>query len=177
MQSVEATVNGVLAPLYYVSPTQANVQIPYATAPGAASLVVYQAGQSTTSQIQIVAAAPGIFTDGNGNTVPDASGSAGQTLTLFITGDGEITPSLASGSAPATSTPVTSLPKSNLPVSMTIGGTPAQIVFNGIPYGLVGVTQINFVVPAGLAPGPQPVVITVGTASSKAAMFTIAAGS
>jgi uncharacterized protein (TIGR03437 family) len=177
MQNFEATVNGVLAPLYYVSPTQANVQIPYGTAPGTATLKVFQAGQSATSQIQIATAAPGIFADANGNTVPYASGAAGESLVLFITGDGEVTPALVTGSAPSTSIPVTSLPKSVLPVSMTIGGQPAQILFDGIPYGLAGVTQINFVVPSGLAAGPQPVMVTVGTVASQAATFTVTAGS
>jgi uncharacterized protein (TIGR03437 family) len=177
MQSFEATVNGVLAPLYYISPTQANVQIPYGTAPGAATLTVYQGGQSTTTQIQIAASAPGIFADANGNTVPYASGAAGQALVLFITGDGEVSPSLASGAAPAPTTPVANLPKSVLPVSVTIGGQAAQILFDGIPSGLVGVTQINFVVPSGLSPEPQPVVVTVGTTPSKPATFTVTTGS
>jgi uncharacterized protein (TIGR03437 family) len=173
MRSFEATVNGVLAPLYYISPTQANVQIPYGTAPGPATLTVYQAGQSTTSQIKIAAAAPGIFADANGNAVPYASGAAGQALVLFITGDGEVAPALTTGSAPSTSIPVTSLPKSVLPVSLTIGGQTAQILFDGIAYGLVGVTQINFVVPSGLTPGPQPMVVTVGTVSSPPVTFTV----
>jgi uncharacterized protein (TIGR03437 family) len=172
-QGFEATVNGVLAPIYYVSPTQANVQIPYGTAPGPAELVVYQAGQSAATQIQISAAAPGIFADGNGNTVPYASGSAGQTLVIFITGDGEVAPALATGTAPPSSTPIANLPQSILPLTLSIGGQSAQILFNGIPYGLVGVTQLNFVVPSGLTPGPQQVVVTVGTAPSKPATFTI----
>ena len=61
LKNFEATVNGVLTPIYYVSPTFANVQIPYGTAPGPATLVVYQGGQSASTQIQIAAAAPGIF--------------------------------------------------------------------------------------------------------------------
>ncbi len=173
MQNFEATVNGVLTPLYYVSPTQVNAQIPYGTPPGPATLTVYQGSQSASAQIQIAAAAPGIFTDASGNTVPYASGSAGQTLLLFLTGDGEVTPPLPTGTAPDPSIPIGSLPKSTLPLSLTIGGQPAQIVFDGIPYGLVGATQINFVVPSGLAPGPQPVVVKVGTAQSKSATFTI----
>ncbi len=177
MQGFTATVNNISAPLYYVSPTQVNMQIPYGIAPGAATLTVSQGGESTSAQIQIAAAAPGIFTDANGNTVPYASGAPGQTLILFITGDGEVSPALATGSAPASSTPLSSLPKSILPVTLTIGDKTANIAFDGIPYGLVGVTQINFVVPSGLASGPQPVVVTVGTAASKAATFTITGGS
>jgi uncharacterized protein (TIGR03437 family) len=173
MENFEATVNGTLAPLYYVSPSQVNLQIPYGTPSGPATLVVYESGQSASSTLQIVPAAPGIFTDATGNTVPYASGSAGQTLVLFLTGDGEVSPALASGSSPSTSLPVTGLPQSILPVTLTIGGKPATIAFDGIPYGLAGVTQINFVVPAGLAAGPQQVVVTVGTTASKPATFTI----
>jgi len=40
--------------------------------------VVYQGGESATAQIQVAPAAPGIFADANGNTVPYPSGSAGQ---------------------------------------------------------------------------------------------------
>ena len=176
MEGFEATLNGVLMPLYYVSAGQVNAQIPYGIATGPATLEVYNGGQSASSTIQIAAAAPGIFVDGQGNTVPYASGSAGQELVMFITGDGAVSPPLATGTSPATSIPVTSLPKSVLPLSMTIGGQPAQVVFYGIPYGLVGVTQINFVVPSGLSPGPQPVVVTVGTTQSQPATFTVTGG-
>jgi uncharacterized protein (TIGR03437 family) len=177
LEGFSATVNGVAAPIYYVSPAQVNVQIPYGTQPGTATLMISQGGQTATSQLPIAAAAPGIFTDANGNTVPYASGSAGQTLILYITGDGEVSPALPTGTAPTTATPVTALPKSVLPLTLTIGGQTAATTFYGIPYGLVGVTQINFVVPSGLAAGPQPVVVTVGTASSKAATFTVTGGS
>src|SRR5205085_5868969 len=36
----EASINSVPAPLYYVSPNQVNVQIPYETQPGQATLVL-----------------------------------------------------------------------------------------------------------------------------------------
>jgi uncharacterized protein (TIGR03437 family) len=57
---------------------------------------------------------------------------------------------------------------------MTIGGVPVtSFEFIGIPPGLVGVTQINFVVPSNAPLGTQQVVVTVGNASSQAAMFTV----
>jgi uncharacterized protein (TIGR03437 family) len=49
---------------------------------------------------------------------------------------------------------------------MTIGGKPAKIVFTGIVTGLIGITQVNFTIPPDLAPGLQPVVVTVGGVSS-----------
>jgi uncharacterized protein (TIGR03437 family) len=37
----------------------------------------------------------------------------------------------------------------------------------------VGVTQINFTIPSSVAPGPQPVVVTVGGQQSAAATITV----
>ena len=77
------------------------------------------------------------------------------------------------GVAPATSTPLEGLPKPKLDVKVTIGGVPAKVDFAGIPYGLVGVTQVNFVVPADAPLGKQPVVVTVGNTASAPAQFTV----
>ena len=48
MAGVSATVNGIAAPLYYVSPLQLNIQIPYETATGTALLAVSNNGQVAT---------------------------------------------------------------------------------------------------------------------------------
>jgi uncharacterized protein (TIGR03437 family) len=66
------------------------------------------------------------------------------------------------------------LPKPKEAVTVTVGGIASpQITFVGIPSGLVGVTQINFVVPSNVPSGRQPVVVTVGTVSTPAAYITI----
>lgn len=168
-----AFINGVAAPLYYVSPRQVNLQIPYETQPGDATLIVSNGLRTATLALRVVNAAPGIFAGGDGFTVPFASGARGQTYSLFITGEGQVAPSLATGSPPALTTPVASLPRPVLPVTMTIGGVDTPILFAGIPYFLVGVTQINFTVPATAPLGKQQVIVTVGDAASVAANFTV----
>ena len=175
MSGFTAYVNGVSAPFYYVSPTQVNVQVPYSTQPGRATLQLQSNNGVVFSNypLQVTPAAPGIFADTSGFTVPYTSGSRSQTLALYITGEGQVSPALATGSAPAAATPLNQLPKPVLPVSLTIGGKDAPISFVGIPYGLVGVTQINFTVPPDVASGEQPVVVTVGTAASKPARFNV----
>ena len=42
--AVEVTVNGRSAPLYFVSPTQINAQVPWETEPGQAQVVVKRGG-------------------------------------------------------------------------------------------------------------------------------------
>jgi len=49
------------------------------------------------------------------------------------------------------------------------------LLFQAIPSGLAGVTQIDLTVPSGVAAGPQQVVVTVGSVASPALSLTIAA--
>ncbi len=169
----EASVNGVPAPLYYVSPNQVNLQIPYETQPGRATLTVGNPYVNVDYPIQVAAAAPGIFTQPDGSLVPNASASVNQTITLYLTGDGQPSPSLATGTAPAVNTPTSRLPKPRQTVTVTVGGVAATTTFVGIPVGYVGVTQVNFTVPAGVPPGTQNVVVSVGGVASAPAKLVI----
>jgi len=55
------------------------------------------------------------------------------------------------------------------PVTATIGGVNTHVDYAGPAPDLVnGAIQVNLTIPPGLTPGPQPVVITVGTAQSQA---------
>ena len=175
MAGFEASINGVTTPLYYVSPNQVNLQIPYETSTGPATLTVGNPYDSVDVNFTVSAAGPGIFTalDGSGAVVPSTTISAGQTATVYITGDGQVTPSLATGTSPAASTPLSRLPKPRLNLTVTVGGIPATTTFVGIPSWSVGVTQINFTIPAGVPSGVQPVVVTVGTTATPAANITI----
>lgn len=170
---VSATVNGIAAPLYYVSPGQLNIQVPYETGSGPAVLGVNNNGLVASYVFTAAPSAPGIFTDSKGALVPFGSGKPGDTLTLFVTGEGLVTPPLATGASPFFATPLALLPQPGLPVVITVGNINADVSFTGIPPGLAGVTQINFVVPQGVAVGIQPVVVTVGGVSSKAANLTV----
>jgi len=71
-----------------------------------------------------------------------------------------VTPALFTGASPAAGTAVNKLPQPRLPVTVTVGGIPAAIQFEGIPTLLVGTTQINFVIPPGVPSGVQTVVVT-----------------
>jgi uncharacterized protein (TIGR03437 family) len=114
-----------------------------------------------------------MFPDGSVN--PSNTASVGQTVPLFITGEGQVTPSLADGTTPSASTPLSKLPAPRQAVKVTVAGIPCAqpLPFVGIPSGLVGVTQINFTIPPGVPSGRQPVVVTVGSAASPPAYITI----
>jgi uncharacterized protein (TIGR03437 family) len=174
LAGVSVTVNGITAPLYYVSPTQLNMQIPFETPVNTTvTLVVNNNGQAASHTFAMSAAAPGVFADQNGAPIPNASGARGKVLTLFVTGAGALAPPIATGSAPPAGAAITQLPSPIHNASVTVGGLDAPIQFIGVPPGLAGVVQINYQVPASAPPGVQPIVVTIGGAGSNPVKLTV----
>ncbi len=175
MAGTTATVSGAAAPLYFVSPNQVNLQIPYEVKSGNATLTINSpAGGSFSQSIYIVPSAPGIFTTADGRyIVPQVSVLPGNYATLFLTGAGAVSPSIATGAAPPLGSAVSSLPKPVGYVEVYIGGESAQVSFAGVPDLLVGVAQVNFRVPSDMKSGDQPVVVIVGNASSQTAYLRV----
>ncbi len=173
LAGVSATVNGIAAPVYYVLPYQIVIQVPYETPAGKAFLAVNDNGRVATYSFTVSPSAPGIFSDVNLQLVPTASAKRGQSLAFFITGEGDVTGGLATGSDPATTLSLNQLPAPRLPFTMTVGGLTVTPLFVGIPYGLVGVTQVNFTVPANAPLGLQPVVVKVGGIASAKALINL----
>ncbi|MGA2268739.1 MAG: protease pro-enzyme activation domain-containing protein [Bryobacteraceae bacterium] len=172
---VTATINGLPAPLLYVSPNQINLQIPYAAGAGPAVIGVTSNGLAGGLQTQLVAASPGIFLESNGNLIGNPVLKPGDSFALYATGVGEISPQLKSAWSPTAGTALSGLPKPLLPVSVTVGGVQAFVPFLGITPGLVGTAQINFTVPMSVPAGKQPVVVTVAGVSSPAGNITVQA--
>jgi uncharacterized protein (TIGR03437 family) len=170
------TIGGVNAPLYYVSPGQLNVQIPYETPVNQpAILTVNNNGRTATTTLTVASAAPGLFTDVNGAIVPTATVAQGGIVVLYLTGVGAVSPAMATGAAPAAGTPVAQLPIPMQKTTVSIGGVAGVIEFAGIPTALVGVAQINLLIPTTVPLGQQPVVVTIGGVASAPATITVTA--
>uniref|UniRef100_Q01UW2 Peptidase S8 and S53, subtilisin, kexin, sedolisin n=1 Tax=Solibacter usitatus (strain Ellin6076) TaxID=234267 RepID=Q01UW2_SOLUE len=167
LAGVSATVNGVSAPLYSAAPGQLKVQIPYEAGSGAAVVAVNNNGKIAYFPVTIKTTAPGIFASAN------AAGKQGQTIVAYVTGEGDLTPSTATGSTPADGTSASRLPKPRLPITVTVGGLNAAVTFAGLQSGTAGVMQVNFTIPAATPLGAQPVVISVGGLPSPAATVTV----
>jgi uncharacterized protein (TIGR03437 family) len=55
----------------------------------------------------------------------------------------------------------------------TIGGAAAPVSFSGLAPNFVGLYQVNVQVPTGLAPGNQPLVLTISGASNKPVLLPV----
>ena len=162
LAGVSATVNGITAPLYSVAPGLITLQIPYETPAGLAVLGIDNGGQIASYLLPVAISAPGFFTTRGNLLTPTATARPSQVVTAFITGEGDITPFLATGASPANSTSTGNLPVPRLPITVTVAGLRAAIQFAGIAPGLVGVTQINFTIPANAPLGVQTVAVSLG---------------
>jgi len=171
LDGVSAAVNGIAAPIVYISPTQINIQIPYEAGAGQAVVGINNNGQIAGSQVAISATAPGIYVDGSGNVSPTFTVAQGGILTLYLAGAGEVTNQITTGYAPTASTANQFQPL--LPVSVTVGGTQAFVLASKLTANQVGTTQLTILVPPSVAAGVQPVVVTIGGASSSPANVTV----
>jgi uncharacterized protein (TIGR03437 family) len=148
------SVNGTLLPLLFASPTQINAQLPF-NATGQSSLVLYTPGGiSDTFNFTVLPTAPSVFRTANGTAtiIRDVDGQyitnntpihLNETLTIYLTGMGGTTPSVAPG-APAPSSP---LAVATVQPTITIGGSSIFVLWAGLAPKQVGVYQINALVP------------------------------
>jgi uncharacterized protein (TIGR03437 family) len=178
--NVTVTVNGELAPLFYVSATQINAQMPADTAPGVATVIVKN-GSTVSNAVAVTVPAtgtPGIAVYGNNQAVvvnsdnitvnsPSKPAKVGDEVVVYFTGGGPVNPAgaLATGvPAPDALSPISS------PYSITVNGVAATVDYIGLTPGSVGLYQANFVIP-NVASGDHPLVITIsGTASNNPVM-------
>ncbi len=178
------TVNGAAVPLYYVSPTQVNFEMPSGVS-GTVDVQVISASASPTAARTAAHPEPLTPTDVGLFVTPDDRASAlhqdltvatpaspfaaGDLVILYVTGQGSVTPPIPDGAA----APASPLSTVDAHVEVSIGGKPAMVVFAGMAPGYAGLAQVNAIVPAGLPPGDQPAFVTIGGTPSNAGMIPV----
>jgi uncharacterized protein (TIGR03437 family) len=169
---VSVLVNGVQAPLSFVSPGQINALVPYATVGPTATFVVNNNNASSNSvEVPVAATAPGVFSldstgvgrgailHANFSLVNLASpAKRGETVLIFLTGLGAVDPPVPDGTAGAANP----LSKAVATVNALIDGLPATVRYAGLAPLFPGLYQLNIVVPSDLsvtATGPFPLAV------------------
>jgi uncharacterized protein (TIGR03437 family) len=169
----------IVAPLQFIGPNQANLQIPSSAPVGAARIAVRVAetGELIAGSSTVFAAvSPGLFTtarngrgqaaalnqDGRINS-PANPAVRGSVVTLFGTGQGQVSPPARDG-FPAPPSPLSytvTVPTadgrvcvaSQPSMCVAVGNAFGDVQFSGLAPGLVGVWQINVRIPADVTPG------------------------
>ncbi|MBI3696756.1 MAG: S8 family serine peptidase [Acidobacteria bacterium] len=164
---------GVSVPgrLFFVSPGQLNVQVPWELAGLTFAMVKVRINDSVSAvyRLELSDYAPGIFeydlsgqkfgvvTHADGSVVtPSNPARRGETVIVYATGVGPVDPPQASGEA-ASAQPLARMVQT--PV-VTVGGQAASVFFSGLAPSFVGLNQLNVTIPLGAPSGVQPLVIT-----------------
>jgi len=174
---VSVAVNGLAAPLFFVSPNQINLQVPFEVTGTQAMVVVNTAAaQSAPFTILLTSASPAIYTvlsNGSGpGAITHADGrlisrdnpaQPGETVIVYGTGFGTVKPAVSSGTVapgPPGLAQLVTMPR------VQFDGQDAAIFYAGLAPAQVGLYQINAQVPKGVKSGyPMVTVQTNGVAA------------
>ena len=185
---VSVTLNGKAAYLWFVSPTQINLQAPDDDTTGAVEVVVKNGFGTSKSTVTLAPSSPSFSLLDDGKHVagviltPDLSGAygggtydligpdgafpfstrpakPGENLILFGVGFGPTNPSVPAGQVFSGAAPTVN------PVVISIGGIQADVAFAGLT--AAGLYQFNVTVPDG-ATGEQPLQATVNGVRTQA---------
>lgn len=197
LDGTSVTINGKSAAVYYISPTQVNVQAPDDTATGPVNVVLTTAaGASAPFSVQEQATQPGIlvpasfkvngtqyavaqFQDGTyvGKTglisgVAFRPAKPGDALTIYGIGFGAVTPTIPAGTI--VPNPVDGQANHLTgKLSVTFGQTNANLLYQGLAPNFVGLYQFNVVVPQ-VSAGDVPITFSLnGKSTGQTASLTI----
>lgn len=176
---ITVRIGGQLAPLYFVSPSQINAQLPGTLTPRPQpwKLSIIREGLSNPAvaeaDVFVLDAAPALFpvvahvdfsVVGRGEPAGSRPAAAGEVAILFGTGFGPSQPPVDTGQLPpfAAST--------QLPHRVFLAGqelAPQQVLYFGQAPWFAGLQQVNIVLPEGLATGDYEVQVEVGGVMSQ----------
>ena len=179
-------VGGQAAPLYFVMPTQVNLQIPWELAGRTQTSIVATVNgiASSTQTVALASFAPGIFSiDATGTgqgavliastaqlAAPGTAARRGGYVSIFCTGLGAVTNQPGTGDA----APGAPYSLTRTTPTVKIGGVAAVLQYSGLAPGFVGLYQVNAQVPMSVSPGNAvPVIISVENSTSNTVTIAV----
>ena len=181
LAGTSVTIGGILAPLYYVSPSQIDAQLPFELLAGNQyEVIINSAGAlSTPSSISVSAATPGIAASPSGLVIaqhadyslvsPESPAKPGEYLVLYLAGLGATDTAVADGAA----SPSSPLAHPLIAPVLTLNGTSVPVYFGGLTPGFVGLYQMNFQVPVGETSGNLQLVVSQAGAASNSTTLPV----
>ena len=166
------TVNGVSMPLFLVSSTQVNAQLPFNLDGNSQMVLRTPGGVSNNLNFTILPTAPSVFhtadsspsvfRSANSAIVSDGNPvQAGDELIIYATGLGQTSPAAVTGAAAPANAVAMVQP------AVALGGMPLGVDFAGLSAGAVGVYEIHVSVPSSIAGGEGvPLTIQQGGSST-----------
>jgi len=171
--NVSVFVDGVRAPLYFVSASQINFQVPWEVVDQTATISVTNGVWNLTFTNSVLASWPGLFS----TVLHSADYSLVTSENPAV--DGEVVLIYATGLGPVSNTPVDGAPAPGAPLAVAktppvvaIDGQAASVLWCGLAPGFVGLYQVNVRVPMGIH-GTNSVGMTLADAPSNSISISV----
>ena len=185
-QNTQLIVGGFVAPLYFLSSAQLNVEIPaeLAALQQYPAVGVVNNALSLPVQITVVPAAPGVaaYMDGSVEaehsdfSLIDSNSPAhpGESIVIYLVGMGPTNPAVKSGAAAPGLNPGDTLAAATVQPVVKVNNQTAQIQFAGLTPGAIGLYQINFVVPTTASAGSLSLTVSQGGTNANTTTLPVA---
>ena len=186
LDGVSVTIDGKPAFVYYISPTQINVQAPSDSAVGMVNVVVDNNGNiSAPAAAQLQAVAPAFFMYpgtnyavasrlpdyallGDPSAVPGSvAAKPGDTVVLWGTGFGATLPAVAAGTTVSGASAVVTAP------TVTVGGTAVPVIGTVLTAGSAGLYQVTIQLPATVPTGAVAVQAFAGGVPTQSGLLLV----
>lgn len=180
---VQVLMNNRPAPIYYVSPSQVAVIVPYGIPDEIVQIQVIRDSVTSNAVTSFkYQTGPGLFSEseqGQGlakilhtdyrQVTPDNPAIPGEVLQVFLTGLGPVFPSIADGGLGPV--PPQQLAEATLAIGARVDNLDAPVSYKGLAPGLAGLYQVNMTVPAGVSNGD--VYVDISTPDAYTSQVTI----
>ena len=183
LAGVQVLINNRPAPIYYVSSGQVSVIVPFETTGSVAQIQVVNNQSSSNMVTELVnPTTPGLFSipaggigyaaaeHADGSLVsPSHPAQVGETIAVYVTGLGDVLPSIADG-APGVSSSTTNT------ITAAVNNTLATVAYAGLAPSLVGLYQVNVTIPSGVAAGDWYLDISGPDSYTSEAIISVGSG-
>jgi uncharacterized protein (TIGR03437 family) len=185
LSGVQVMINDVAAPIYFVSPTEIDVIVPYVTTQSVAQIQVINNGADSNIVTQFTGqTSVGVFTNNpvggigyaaalrpDGSIISESNpAQVGETEAVYLAGMGATSNQPGDGAAapgPPNLADTNAAPEILL-VDSSNNSAQATVTFSGLAPGFAGLYQINFTIPSGLVNGDTALDIFSGSDSETA---------
>jgi uncharacterized protein (TIGR03437 family) len=187
---VTVIIGNFVAPIYSITSTAINIQVPYGLAVRTQAVTVQQGLSLATGQLAMAPVTPSLFSmdeSGSGQGAERIANTAiipapvgtfpgsrpahpGEYLEVYCTGLGAVSPTVATGAAPSG----TNLSHTVLTPTATVGSLPATVLFSGLTPGIAGLYVVDIQIPDTVQTGDAvPIALTIGNVVSNTVTVAI----
>jgi uncharacterized protein (TIGR03437 family) len=186
-QGTQLIVGGSVAPLYYVSAGQLDVEIPAELRPQQQypAVGVVNGALTLPTTVTVVPVAPAVLAYQDGSAIAEhldfslinaaSPAHPGESIIIYLVGMGATNPAVGSGQVAPGSVVGQSLANATLQPLVQVAGQKATVLYAGLTPGSIGLYQIDLTIPTNVPAGNPSITVSQNTANANTTTIPVVA--